>query len=260
MMIEPENICFPSIWQCKASHKIKHCHHTPKLHTVKIIRQNYTLSRSYAKITHCQGHMPKLHTVKIMRQNYTLSRSYAKITHCQGHTPKLHTVKVIRQNNTLSRSYAKITHCQGHMPKLHTVKIIRQNYTLSRSYAKITHCQGHMPKLHTVKVICQNYTLSRSYAKITQCKGHMTQICKYISYTCTRMAAFQGMHVLPTKHSYVWLPRKCDYWKDRQTHGRTDRRWTEWSICATMLRRWHKNDMRKNIYSKWKEKMKKVNQ
>ena len=25
------------------------------------------------------------------------------------------------------------------------------------------------------------------------------------------MAAFRGMHVLPAKHSYAWLPRKCDY-------------------------------------------------
>ena len=34
----------------------------------------------------------------------------------------------------------------------------------------------------------------------------------------TRMAAFQGMLVLPAKHSDVWLPRKCDYWHtDRQT-------------------------------------------
>ena len=24
------------------------------------------------------------------------------------------------------------------------------------------------------------------------------------------------MHVSPAKHSYVWLPRKCDYWIDRQ--------------------------------------------
>ena len=29
--------------------------------------------------------------------------------------------------------------------------------------------------------------------------------------------AFRGMHVLPTKHSYVWLLRKCDYWTDTQT-------------------------------------------
>ena len=29
-------------------------------------------------------------------------------------------------------------------------------------------------------------------------------------------AAFRGMHVSPVKHSYARLPRKCDYWTDRQ--------------------------------------------
>ena len=51
------------------------------------------------------------------------------------------------------------------------------------------------------------------------------------------MAAFRGMHVSPAKHSYAWLPRKCDYRTDRQTDGRTDRRRTKWSLCAAMLRR-----------------------
>ena len=49
------------------------------------------------------------------------------------------------------------------------------------------------------------------------------------------------MHVSPAKHSYVWLPRKCDYRTDRHTHGQTDRRRTKWSLCAAMLRRRHKN-------------------
>ena len=31
------------------------------------------------------------------------------------------------------------------------------------------------------------------------------------------MSAFHEMHVSPTQHSYVWLPRKCDYRTDRQT-------------------------------------------
>ena len=35
------------------------------------------------------------------------------------------------------------------------------------------------------------------------------------------VAAFQGMHVSPAKHSYAWLPRKCDYRTDRQTDGQT---------------------------------------
>ena len=59
------------------------------------------------------------------------------------------------------------------------------------------------------------------------------------------VAAFQGMHVSPAKHSYAWLPRKCDYRTDsrtdRQTDGQTDRGWTKWSLCAAMLRRRHKN-------------------
>ena len=35
------------------------------------------------------------------------------------------------------------------------------------------------------------------------------------------VAAFLGMHVSPAKHSYVWLPRKCDYRTD--THTQRDR-------------------------------------
>ena len=31
------------------------------------------------------------------------------------------------------------------------------------------------------------------------------------------------MHASPAKHSYVWLPRKCDYRTDTHTHTRTDR-------------------------------------
>ena len=56
------------------------------------------------------------------------------------------------------------------------------------------------------------------------------------------VAAFWGMHVSPAKHSYAWLPRKCDYrtHTHRQTDGRTDRRWTKWYLCAAMLGRWHK--------------------
>ena len=55
------------------------------------------------------------------------------------------------------------------------------------------------------------------------------------------MAAFRGMHVSPAKHSYAWLPRKCDNRTDTHTNtdGRTDRRKTKWSLCAAMLRRRH---------------------
>ena len=37
------------------------------------------------------------------------------------------------------------------------------------------------------------------------------------------VAAFRGMQVSPGKHSYAWLPRKCDYRTDARTHGQTDR-------------------------------------
>ena len=73
------------------------------------------------------------------------------------------------------------------------------------------------------------------------------------------VAAFRGMHVLPAKHSYAWLPRKCDYLTDRRTDRKTeagqsdpyvplcyagdpDRRRTKWSLCAAILRRDTKTD------------------
>ena len=46
------------------------------------------------------------------------------------------------------------------------------------------------------------------------------------------VAAFRGMDVSPAKHSYVWLPRKCNY--------QTDRCQTKWSLYTAMLCRWHK--------------------
>ena len=39
-------------------------------------------------------------------------------------------------------------------------------------------------------------------------------------------ATFPGMHVLPAKHSFAWLPRQCDYRTDRHT----DRHRTKWSL------------------------------
>ena len=41
-------------------------------------------------------------------------------------------------------------------------------------------------------------------------------------YKTNIVAAFRGMHVSPAKHSYAWLPRKCDYRTDRHTHTQTD--------------------------------------
>ena len=42
----------------------------------------------------------------------------------------------------------------------------------------------------------------------------MSRMAKFIQNNI--VAAFRGMHVSPAKHSYAWLPRKCDYWTDRQ--------------------------------------------
>ena len=40
------------------------------------------------------------------------------------------------------------------------------------------------------------------------------QIDWYVFSKNTVVAAFRGMHVSPAKHSYAWLPRKCDYRTD----------------------------------------------
>ena len=50
----------------------------------------------------------------------------------------------------------------------------------------------------------------------TRCPRRTFQAGGIKTFTKTRMAAFQGMHVLPANHSYVWLPRKCDYRTDTQ--------------------------------------------
>ena len=56
------------------------------------------------------------------------------------------------------------------------------------------------------------------------------------------VAAFWGMHVSPAKHNYAWLPKTCDYRRDRQTHGQTEA--GQWYLYAVMLRRRHKNLVR----------------
>ena len=54
------------------------------------------------------------------------------------------------------------------------------------------------------------------------------------------VAAFRGMHLSPAKHSYAWLPRKCDYrtdrWTDRQTDGQTDAWQSDLYGCNTQFR------------------------
>ena len=87
-----------------------------------------------------------------------------------------------------------------------------------------------------------------------------TVVCNVISLAkiwTNIVAAFQGMHVSHAKHSYAWLPRKCDFRTD--TH--IDRHGTKWSLCAAMLCRRHKtcslsfqlhNRVALNYSKKWK--------
>ena len=52
-----------------------------------------------------------------------------------------------------------------------------------------------------------------------------------------KVAAFQGMHVLPAKHSYECLPLESVTTGQTDRHTGRDRRQTRWSLCAAMLRR-----------------------
>ena len=51
----------------------------------------------------------------------------------------------------------------------------------------------------------------------------LLSLVSFVQWTMlkTRMAALQGMHVSPAKHSYACLPRKCDYQRDRHTDRQT---------------------------------------
>ena len=60
------------------------------------------------------------------------------------------------------------------------------------------------------------------------------------------VAACRRMHVSPAKHSYAWLPKKCD-----RTDRRTNRRRTKWSLCAAMLPGQHNNDRITTMSADW---------
>ena len=79
----------------------------------------------------------------------------------------------------------------------------------------------------------QTYVGSWTFQKIKYVRFcyYLTSIQKlsfwFMAGTCFKVmlvALFQGMHVSPVKHSYAWLPRKCDYWTDRWTDTQTDTR------------------------------------
>ena len=47
--------------------------------------------------------------------------------------------------------------------------------------------------------------------------------CIHVTCTLKHSGSIPRMHVSPAKHSYVWLPRKCDYRTDGQTDaGQSD--------------------------------------
>ena len=59
------------------------------------------------------------------------------------------------------------------------------------------------------------------------------------------VAAFRGMHVSPAKHSYAWLPRKCDYRTDTHTDRQTPDKvipMCRYASQATQKQSPHKND------------------
>ena len=45
----------------------------------------------------------------------------------------------------------------------------------------------------------------------------------FVPHNKKAVEALLGMHVSPVKHSYSWLPRKCNFWTDKQTDaGQSD--------------------------------------
>ena len=81
---------------------------------------------------------------------------------------------------------------------------------------------------------CCPFTVTRCVYFMTVCAPNLWWLhqCEYNNI----VAAFRGMHVSLAKHSYAWLPRKCDY----RTEARTDRRQTKLSLWSALLRRWYK--------------------
>ena len=70
------------------------------------------------------------------------------------------------------------------------------------------------------------------------------------------VAAFKGMHVLPVKHSYARLPRKCDYRTDRRTDRQTPDKVIPMcpyalqatQLCVAMLCRRHNKNVDKPLF------------
>ena len=87
------------------------------------------------------------------------------------------------------------------------------------------------------------------------CQQIVRQLGKWKGQWLIHNIVFQGMYVLPAKHSYAWLPRKCDYWTDRHSDRRTDPGQSDpyvtyivhIIVCAAMLCRWHNKSCQKTM-------------
>ena len=70
------------------------------------------------------------------------------------------------------------------------------------------------------------FTISRCFKSFGECAVSFdfilrSKLAVVLKVKNNIVAAFRGMHVSPVKHSYAWLPRKCDYRTDRHTHRQT---------------------------------------
>ena len=95
-------------------------------------------------------------------------------------------------------------------------------YTVPSIYKMFVICYLYI----SIYIFCQCQEEQEMRNKIIHIltEGQTLSGCKteLLCNRATRIAAFKGMHGSPMKHSYVWLPRKCDYRKDTQTDGQTD--------------------------------------
>ena len=89
--------------------------------------------------------------------------------------------------------------------------------------------------LHDITDLLNQQALSSKHVSI-----FLTMKIRHISIP----SQLRAMHMSPAKHSYAWLPRKCDYRTDACMDRRTDWRRTKWSLCAAMLRRWHNKPLK----------------
>ena len=101
----------------------------------------------------------------------------------------------------------------------------------------------------------------KQYIRITQsffasgCHIFPFQMSKksLVIYTCLKfawkvnhdqniVAAFPGMHVSPAKHSYAWLPRKCNYRTDTHTHRqKPDKVIPMWRYASQATQKWDRH-------------------